>query len=260
MVENRKSGQIFQDLEGGPELIVVSSGEFTMGSPSNEPERGEEEGPRHIVTIGSPLAVGRFAVTFEEFDHFIASSGYHHTPGDGGWQRGRRPVVNVSYEDAHAYCQWLTNETGHLYRLLSEAEWEYVARAGTETPFWFGTMITPEQANYDTTCAYNGGSTSPSKEMSVPVGTFEANAFGLYETHGNVWEWVEDTDHSDYTGAPVDGKAWVSSSQTNMRVLRGGSFKSQPAWSRSASRVWSFADERDFDIGFRVVRSLERSG
>ena len=255
MVEDMGSMRVFQDMKIAPEMIPVPPGEFMMGSPQDEPEHGDEERPQHNVMINSPFAIGRYAITFDEFDAFV-DSGYDYRPGDEGWGRGRRPVINVSYHDALSYCHWLTSETGHEYRLPSEAEWEYVARAGTNTPFWFGASMSADQANCDATFTYNGSVEGASQNRTIPVGSYKANGFGLFDVHGNVWEWVEDLDHANYIGAPDNGHAWLRDGDAANRVLRGGSWETRPGWSRSASRVWNFSDLRDDDAGFRVARSI----
>ena len=164
-----------------------------------------------------------------------------------GWGRGGRPVINVDWEDAKAFVAWLSVQTGQRYRLLSEAEWEYACRAGTTTRYWWGDEITPENANY----GQNVGKTSE-------VGKYPANPFGLYDMHGNVWEWVEDCWNDSYEGAPDDGSAWTSG-DCRRRVLRGGSWDSDPGILRSACRVGIDTDGRYNTVGLRVARTLSRS-
>ncbi|MEO1277147.1 MAG: SUMF1/EgtB/PvdO family nonheme iron enzyme, partial [Pseudomonadota bacterium] len=176
----------------GPEMVVIPAGEFVMGSPEDEPERSKSEGPQHRVRIARSFALGRYAVTFEEYDAFCAATGAD-KPNDRSWGRGRRPAINVSWDDANAYCAWLSEQTGADYRLPSEAEWEYACRAGTETPFWWGREITPEQANYHGNFVYaGGGAKGVYREKTEPVDAFEPNPWGLYQTHGNVLEWCQD--------------------------------------------------------------------
>ena len=191
-----------------------------MGSPGNESYRLDREGPQHEVTIAYPFAVGRYAVTFAEWDYFVKMSGYKHRASDKGWGRGNRPVINVSWDDAKAYVHWLKELTGYDYRLLSEAEWEYVATAGTTTRYWWGNEINKEQANY-----------SRNFNQTVPVNSFEPNPWGLYQVHGNVLEWCEDAYHSTYEGAPGDGSAWIDNKrdEVSTRVLRGGSWGNDTA-------------------------------
>ena len=156
------------------------------------------------MTIARPFAVGKFEVTFAEWDACLSGGGCSHRPGDAGWGRGKRPVINVSWNDAKAYVAWLSRQTGRAYRLLSEAEWEYAARAGTTTPFSTGRTITSDQANF------NSNRIGQYRQQTVPVGLFSANGFGLHDMHGNVAEWVEDCWHENYVGAPVDGSARTS--------------------------------------------------
>ncbi len=251
------AGDVFRDCEGCPEMVVVPAGEYMMGSPEWEANRGKDEGPRHRVRIRRVFAAGKHEVTFEEWDACVAEGGCRgYRPGDAGWGRGRRPVIRVSWEDAKAYVGWLSEKTGKEYRLLTEAEWEYVARAGTTGPFHTGSTITTEQANYDGNYTYGSGSKGRYRERTVSVGTFPANGFGLHDVHGNVREWVEDCWHGDYEGAPTDGSAWVSGGSCSKRVLRGGSWFSFPRFLRSAYRDWITAGFRLRHGGFRIARTL----
>jgi formylglycine-generating enzyme required for sulfatase activity len=168
-------------------MVIIPPGRFLMGSPA-EAERAQDKDPQHPVTIARALAIGRFAVTFEEYDRFCAKTG-RAKPGDSGWGRGQRPVINVSWDDATAYCAWLSQQTGHAYRLPSEAEWEYAARAGTTSAFWWGNQIDPSLANYDGNYTYANGPKGEYRERTLPVESFQPNPFGLYQVHGNVWEW-----------------------------------------------------------------------
>jgi hypothetical protein len=199
-------GRVFRDIDAPwwPEMVEVPPDEFMMGSADGDIEAHDEEKPQHPVQIAYRLAVGRYPVTFEEFDHF-ASAKKRVPPHDRTWGRERRPVINVSWDDAQAFVEWLAQETGKPYRLLSEAEWEYACRAGTTTRYWWGDGITPENANY----GVNAGRTTE-------VGAYPANPWELYDMHGNVWEWVEDRWHGsyeedrwhrNYEGAPNDGAA-----------------------------------------------------
>ena len=206
----RQPGERFRDCATCPEMIVVPAGSFLMGSPETEAERSDSEGPQHRVTIPAPIAVGVYEVTFAEWEACVSGGGCGgYRPGDEGWGRDRRPVINVSWEDARAYAAWLSRQTGQAYRLLSEAEWEYVARAGTTTAFHFGGTISASQANYDGNYTYGGGRKGQYRERTVAVGRFAPNAFGLYDVHGNVWEWVADCWNESYAGAPRDGQAWT---------------------------------------------------
>ena len=243
-------GHVFRDCPECPEMVVVPAGSFMMGSPAHQKGRGNDEGPRHRVTIVKPFAVGKYEVTFAEWDTCLAAGGCGgHRPNDVAMGRGRRPVINVSWEDAQAYVQWLSKKTGKRYRLLSEAEWEYAARAGTTTPFHFGSTISTSQANYIGSFAKGGY-----RGKTTPVGSFPANGFGLHDVHGNVFEWMEDC-YKNYTGAPSDGSAWTSTN-CRERVLRGGSWNATSGNIRSAFRFWDRSGFRNYAIGFRVARTL----
>ena len=250
----------FKDFEGGPEM-VVPAGSFMMGSPENEPERFSDEDPHHRVIIPKPFAIGRFAVTFDEWDAALSAGGVSYNPADNGWGRARRPVINVSWDDANAYIAWLNgNAPGKPYRLLSEAEWEYACRAGTDTPFWWGSSITPEQANYDGNYAYaGGGSKGAYREKTVAVESFQPSPWGLYQVHGNVWEWCEDCWNDSYNGKPdklkQTGGAWTVGDCAR-RVLRGGSWFNYPRNLRAAIRGSYGTENRGIKVGFRVARTF----
>jgi formylglycine-generating enzyme required for sulfatase activity len=252
-------GAIFQDAPFAPEMIVAPSGAFMMGSPPDEDEHRDSEGPQFPVTIEKPLAIGRFPVTFAEWDAAVAAGGVDHKPEDKGWGRGDRPVINVSWEDGQAYISWLRKVTGKDYRLPSEAEWEYASRAGTETPFWWGSSVSTAQANYDGYYTYGSGKKGEHREKTLPVKSFEPNPWGLYQVHGNVWEWCEDVWHDSYTDKPDDLKAnggpWIAG-DNGARVIRGGSWLYGPRILRSAFRLWNTPDYRNSGIGFRVARTL----
>jgi formylglycine-generating enzyme required for sulfatase activity len=252
------SGESFKDCLECPEMVVVPAGRFTMGSRAREPERLGSEGPRHDIHIAKPFAVGRFAVTFAEWDACADAGGCGgYRPSEEGWGRGERPVINVSWEDAMAYVKWLSQMTGKTYRLLSEAEREYVTRAGTTTPFWRGKSITPERANYNGNYTYRGGGRKGEfRQKTVPVKWFRPNPWGLYQVHGNVSEWVEDCWNFYYSGAPRDGAAWTTGN-CDVRVLRGGSWNAKPRFLRAACRVWGSASIRYSVIGFRLARTLD---
>ena len=240
-------GRKFRDCADCPLMVEAPSGTYVMGSPATESGRYSDEGPQHQVTIGYRLAAGVYEVTFAEWDACVAAGGCNgHVPADWGWGRGTRPVIGVNWFDAQNYLQWLSGKTGKRYRLLSEAEWEYVARAGTTTPYHTGSTISRDQANYDFRTV---GST-------VPVGSYPANAFGLHDVHGNVWEWTQDCWNDGYRGAPADGSAWEAGF-CDRRVNRGGSLYNFPRYLRSAYRSWETAGERDDDVGFRVARTLD---
>ena len=238
-----------RDCPECPEMVVVPAGSFMMGSPSHEQGRRAKEGPVHEVRISAPFAVGVYEVTFAEWDACLAAGGCGHRPIDGGWGRGDRPVIYVSWEDAKGYVQWLSRRTGKEYRLPSEAEWEYAARAGTETAYSWGDAIGVNLAN----CGGCGSQWDGSK--TAPVGSFGANAWGLHDMHGNVYEWVEDCWNGSYRGAPSDGSAWLSG-DCSERVLRGGSWIDEPAALRAAYRFTSPTGDRSLVSGFRVARTL----
>ena len=239
-------------------MVVVPAGSYQMGSLLFESGRPDAEGPVHRVTIPRPFAVGAYEVTFAEWDACVDSGGCGgYRPDDADWGRGRRPVIHVSWEDAQRFVAWLRQGTGHEYRLLSEAEWEYVARAGTTTPFHTGSTIATSQANYDGNYTYGNGRTGEYREKTVLVGSFNANTFGLYDVHGNVWEWVEDCWNDSYRGAPGDGSVWERG-DCGRRVLRGGAWNSYPIFVRSAIRYWFYPGNRfSGEIGFRVARTLD---
>ena len=266
-------GSTFRDrLSGGgegPEMVVVPSGSFRMGSPSNETGRGDDEGPQRTVTISKPFAVGKFEVTWAEWEACVddggcsdnsnkkySSSTDQKYAGDAGYGRGTRPVINVDWNDAKAYVRWLSRKTGDSYRLLSEAEWEYVARAGTNTAYWWGNQASHDYANYGKDQCCEGLATGRDRwENTAPVGSFSANAIGLHDLHGNVWEWTEDCWNSSYSGAPSDGSAWLSGA-CDLRVLRGGSWDINPNRLRSAYRGGYYTSDRLVNLGFRIARTL----
>ena len=250
------SGRRFRDCDACPQMVVVPAGSFRMGSPSGEAGRDDDEGPVHRVTIAEPFAVGVYEVTFNEWAACVHGGGCGgYRPDDEGWGRGNRPVINVSWDDAQAYVRWLSRETGHSYRLLSESEWEYVARAGTTTPFHTGRTISPSQANYNGNFTYGNGRQGVFREQTLPVGSFEANGFGLHDVHGNVWEWVKDCWHVSYAGAPSAGEAWTTG-DCGRRVLRGGSWISYPRYLRAALRFGNDSGNRFSNSGFRIARTL----
>ena len=233
----------------GLAMVVLPTGSFRMGSPAGEAGRWGDEGPVHTVTISRPIAMGRYPVTFEDYDLYVSAMGAER-PDDEGWGRGRRPVINVSWRDAKAYAAWLSEPTGKRYRLPSESEWEYAARAGTETAYSWGDEIGVNRAN----C--RGSGSEWSGRQTSPVGSFEPNAFGLYDMHGNVREWVEDCWHDNYEGAPSYGRAWTSGGDSSKRVVRGGSWNYGPRDLRSAYRSWFTPSGRNSYIGFRLVQDL----
>jgi len=237
-------GTAFRDCADCPELVWLPQGEFLMGEPSGA-------NGRHSVRIGYTLAVGKFEVTFAEWDACVASGGCRKRPDDAGWGRGRQPVVNVTWEDAQQYAAWLSRKTRKNYRLLTEAEWEYAARAGSHVRFWWGN----EAGQGDANCT--GCGSQWDGRRAAPVGSFVPNPFGLHDMHGNVSEWVEDCYHDRYYGAPGDGSAWTQACTTavDIRMVRGGAWRDASHATRSAAR-WS-ASSRYYDnrIGFRIART-----
>jgi formylglycine-generating enzyme required for sulfatase activity len=256
-----KPKNVFKECPECPEVVVVPTGSFTMGSPKTEPARNDDEGPQHKVTLSKRLAVGRFTVTFGEWDACVADGGCNgYRPDDRGWGRGRMPVINVSWNDAQDYLSWLSKKTGKTYRLLSEAEWEYSARAGTTTPFWQGAKISTDQANYDGKYPYGGGKKGEYRGKTVPVDMFAPNAFGLYNVHGNVLQWCADAKRT-YTVAPMIDPLEPTENVAD-RVLRGGALGYAGRGVRSAyRRVGNAGDrtggDRAGDVGFRCARVLD---
>jgi formylglycine-generating enzyme required for sulfatase activity len=249
-----KPGDLFKECAKDahcPEMVVVPAGEFTMGSPSDEKGRNGNEGPQHKVTIAKPVAVSRFDVTFADWDVcvFLGGCPQEGRANDAGWGRESRPVINVSWDHAKAYAAWLSRVTGKAYRLLSEAEWEYAARAGTKTPYYWGGEIGKNNANCNSCGSQWDG------KQAAPVGSFAPNAFGLYDMSGNVWQWLEDCYHGNYDGAPADGSAWTAG-DCQFRFVRGASWFHAPQVLRSADRFFFSTSLRSTNLGFRVGRTL----
>jgi formylglycine-generating enzyme required for sulfatase activity len=280
------SGEGFRDADAlwCPEMVAVPAGSFMMGTPQDETGRlckehkgceeiFKREGPQHKVTIAKPFAVARFAVTRSEFSAFASESGHDMSDGAYVWtgmewkpdpnkswrdpgftQYDRHPVVCVKWDDAKAYAGWLSGKTGKDYRLLSEAEWEYACRAGMQTPFWWGSSISTDQANYDGNYTFGGGEKGEYRQKTLPVKSFQPNPWGLYQMHGNVWEWCEDCWNEDYHNAPGDGSAWRGGN-CSFHVIRGGSWYDLPQNLRSASRYKSRYRD-DVGAGFRLARTI----
>jgi formylglycine-generating enzyme required for sulfatase activity len=242
----------FKDCADCPQMVVIPAGEFTMGSPAAE--QGAEA--QHRVTIATPFAVSKFEITFDEWDACVNEGGCRgYRPDDEGWGRGAHPVMNTSWEDAKAYAAWLGRKTGQPYRLLTEAEWEYAARAGTTTTYPYDDALSPNKANYDGSVD-GAGPSDLNRQSTIPVGSFPANGFGLHDMLGNVSEWVEDCWHDEYTAKhPTDGSAWLEGN-CNGRVVRGGSWEDSQAELRSAARTGGSKDDRFYTDGLRIARGL----
>lgn len=243
-----KPGATFRDCDACPEMVVIPAGSFVMGSPITEEDRDFEEGPLREVKIFHSFALGKYEVTFAEWETCVTDGGCIRR-SDRGWGRGRRPVINASWGDVQDYVAWLGRKTGEKYRLPTEAEWEYAARAGTTTARHWGEDVGNDKANCHGCSDLDG-------ERTTPVGSFPANAFGLHDMLGNVWEWVEDCWNDTYEGGPVDGSAWTVG-DCSQRVLRGGSWGFLPRSARSASRHRSVSDPkyRLSTNGFRLAKS-----
>ena len=232
------------DGSTGPLMMIIPAGTYDMGSRGLSGESDEQ--PEHQVHVGGFL-LGANEVTFADYDRFVRATGGRF-PDDFGWGRGRRPVVDISWADAQAYAQWLSRQTGQRYRLPSEAEWEYAARGGTKSAYWWGYSRDSGQALcFDCGTTWDGRSTAP-------VGSFEPNPFGLYDTAGNVMEWTLDCYHPSYNGAPIDGSAWTNPGCTS-RVARGGGFGRPAKSMRSAARAQFPPDTRVNMLGFRLMRN-----
>ncbi len=246
-----KSGSVFKDEimtdVFGPNMIVIPSGRFRMG---DQNRRGDDnELPVHEVTIKRPFALSQNEITFRDYDLFALNTG-RALPNDGGWGRGNRPVINVSWNDANAYADWIRRQTGLSYRLPTEAEWEYAARAGTTTAFSWGNDKGRNKAACDDCNSEFDG------QKTAPIGSFEANPFGLYDMHGNVYEWVSDCYNESYENAPDDGSSW-NVGQCNYRVMRGGSWYDISRLIRSASRYRHPPDSSRNNWGFRLALDLD---
>jgi len=257
---------VSRNFQWCPELVRLPPGQFLMGSPELENGRLDVEGPQRLVTIERPFAIGRYPVTVDQFAAFVAETDYGaamtcrqwtgtdwaERPGSfrspGFAQSGNHPVVCVSWEDAQAYARWLSSRSGLQARLPSEAEWEYAARAGTTTPYWWGASIAKGQANFKA---------SPDghwRQHTMPVRAFAANPWGIYQLHGNVWEWIQDGWSPNYVDATHDASARQQSA--SKRVVRGGSWLNGPHGVRSARRHAAEPGLRRSDIGFRIVAAV----
>jgi eukaryotic-like serine/threonine-protein kinase len=240
-----KAERFTEDLGNGAklEMVYVPAGSFTMGS-----EEYDREKPRHVVNVPG-FYMGKYQVIQEQYLRVIGKN-------PAKWQDAKLPVETVSWDEAQVFCQKLSAETGKKYRLPSEAEWEYACRAGTDTPFYFGETLGTELANYDgSNHTYKSGVKGVYGQKTTPVGSFPANGFGLYDMHGNLWEWCQDKWHENYQGAPTNGSAWISGNDNDYRILRGGSLSNYPDLCRSTvrSKLPAVIRDNDVDVGFRIV-------
>ncbi|NJO78427.1 MAG: formylglycine-generating enzyme family protein [Cyanobacteria bacterium RM1_2_2] len=233
------------------EMGKIPAGSFSMGSPDTEKERDADESPQHTVNVSS-FFIGKFAVTQAQYQQLMGNN-------PASFKGENHPVEGVSWHDAAEFCTKLSRQTGRTYRLPSEAEWEYACRAGTTTPFYFGETITSALANYNASYIYQSEPKGEYRQQTTEVGKFSPNAFGLYDMHGNVWEWCQDHWHNNYQGAPNDGRAWLSEDKEAPRLLRGGSWFFNPRDCRSATRVSNVAGFRNLTCGFRVVCVASRT-
>jgi len=282
-----KAGQSFRDCEDCPEMVAVPAGSYMMGSPPEEASRYENEGPQHRVTISEPFAAGRYEVTVGEWSRFVDETGY--SVGNSCWtleeverknwrnrkerswqspgfdQTESHPVACVNWDDARAYTEWLSGKTGKRYRLLSESEWEYAARAGTTTARYWGESASAQcrHANAGDAAVnrvfdgWTGAECDDGFVHTAPVGSFEPNGFGLHDMLGNVWEWVEDCWNDSYEGAPTDGSAWTTKDcDPHVRVVRGDAWFNKPKSLRAAIRISNSAGFRTSFNGFRIARTL----
>jgi formylglycine-generating enzyme required for sulfatase activity len=236
-------GETFRDCETCGEMVVIPAGDFVMGSTLKA-----SESPPHPVRIGKAFAIGRKEVTFGEWDECVKAGGCNYTPPDQGWGRGDRPAINLSWDDAKQFIAWISKQTAKGYRLPTEAEWEYAARAGSTTPYWWG-----KDAGSGHAKCLDCGEKTPG---TAPAGSFRPNAFGVYDTSGNAAEWVEDCWNPSFKGAPANGAAWTTG-DCSLRVLRGGSFLDKAASVSSAARFRYDNDVRYYANGFRLARDLE---
>jgi formylglycine-generating enzyme required for sulfatase activity len=235
----------FMSIDLAPAMQLMPVGTFEQGDTHGKDDLSEK--PLHRVTV-KPFAIGQFEVTFEEYDRFAIATGRLPLPRDGGWGRGHRPVINVSWQDAKDYADWLSRQTGKQFRLPTEAEWEYAARSGGKDQIWAGTSHEERLAGYAVYLT----------DRTAPVGQKKSNDLGLYDMSGNVWEWTEDCWHHNYEGAPTDGSAWleVGVVDCGQRMIRGGSWAGSPEFLRGSHRLGNVAEFRDDDIGFRLAQDI----
>jgi formylglycine-generating enzyme required for sulfatase activity len=257
-------GSTFKDCSNCPELVVIPAGSFVMGNDHHdsgvktEPGKitfnlaimaSDNKSPAHHVSINAPIAVGKYSVTFDEWDACVADGGCGgYVPKESPWGRGRMPVANVNWQDAQNYTLWLSKKTGKHFRLLSESEWEYAARANSTTAYYWGDEIGDGNAN----CC----GTKWDETKLAPVGSFAPNAFALHDMLGHVWQWTADCWHKDYAGAPADGSAWIAGGDCSKRIIRGGYYQSPAYIVRVDNHNYDELAHRDYGIGFRIAREI----
>ncbi|MEH1937632.1 MAG: SUMF1/EgtB/PvdO family nonheme iron enzyme [Nostoc sp.] len=256
----RQNYYLTQDLGNGVtlEMVYIPGGEFLMGSPESEGKRYSNERPQHQVTV-KPFLISKYAITQAQWREIATLREVRQNlklrPSRNGGKS--HPITQVSWFDVVEFCDRLSEKTSKQYRLPSEAEWEYACRAGTTTPFHFGETITSDLANYDGGYSYRSERKGIYREITTPVGSLQiANFFGLSEMHGNVWEWCLDHWHENYNNAPNNGDSWRDSSDNQIHVMRGGSWRNDPYLCRSSSRLQKIASEMSNHVGFRIVCSL----
>lgn len=252
---SRATGEAFRDCSDCPQMISIPAGSFMMGSPASEAGHFDIEGPQRRVTVPA-FAAGKYEVTWAEWDRCVAAGSCASLKPDG-FGGGSRPVTNVSWNEAVAYAKWLSNRTGQTYRLLSEAEWEYAARAGTQSAYWWGGSASHEYANYGKDSCCDGLASGADKWVNTsPAGSFPANGFGLHDMHGNVYEWVQDCYESSYSAGQASNGSAYQGGSCSYRVYRGGSWVNAPQSLRSAFRDRITPSDKGYVIGFRVARTL----
>lgn len=241
----------------GMEMVLIQPGQGQLGSPASEFKRARFENPMRQTQINYAFEVGKYEITFDDWAKCVSAGGCGgYMPKDGGWGKGKRPVINISFDDAQKYLKWLNAETGLNYRLLSEAEWEYVARAGQNTPFGHGGAgISAKLANFDGKAPYATSEQGPYLRKTQPVGQYGANAFGVHDIYGNVYEWVQDCWNPNHNGASGTG-APRTDGDCDYRVMKGGSWVTHGYQMRAAARVRYVTDYRYDDYGFRIARTL----
>jgi formylglycine-generating enzyme required for sulfatase activity len=254
--EKGRAGVFTEDLGAGVllEMVGIPGGTFTMGSRDDEIDRTTNEGPQRKVTVNAFL-MGKYPVTQAQWQAVakLPKVNADLQPAPAHFKGANLPVEQVSWNDAMEFCARLLKKTEREYRLPSEAEWEYACRARTTTPFHFGPTLTTNLANYNGNYSYGSGPKGEYRQTTTAVGSFSPNAFGLFDMHGNVWEWCLDHWHENYNGAPTDGSAWIAGGESDRRLLRGGSWLNFPRLCRSASRYRNAPDNRNHVIGFRLV-------